>query len=64
MNLEAARLNQGLSLPDAAAQIGISRGTLVKAERGDSVHPRQAKLIADFYKVRVTDIWPVEEVAA
>jgi lambda repressor-like predicted transcriptional regulator len=60
VNLEEVRLNRGLSLRQAAEQIGIHRRTLDRAERGDSVHPGNAKLIADFYGVRVTDIWPVE----
>lgn len=60
MNIEAERLNRGLSVVEAAEQIGVSRGTLAKAERGAMVRPRQAKQIADFYGVQVTDIWSVE----
>jgi lambda repressor-like predicted transcriptional regulator len=41
--------------------MGLARGTLERAERGDSVHPGTAKVIADFYGVKVTDIWPVED---
>lgn len=64
MNLTAERLNRGLSLLDAATRIGVSRGTLARAERGLGVHPSSAKRIADFYDVQVTDIWPVEPKAA
>jgi transcriptional regulator with XRE-family HTH domain len=64
MNIEAARLDRGLSLSEAAALIGVSRGTLAKAERGEIVRPRQAKRIADFFEVAVTDLWPVEPKAA
>lgn len=60
VNLEVERLNRGLSTREAARQIGIARGTLERAERQDRVFPSSAKLIADFYGVRVTDIWPVE----
>lgn len=61
MNIEVERLNLGLSVPDAAVAIGVARGTLVKAERGEMPHPAQAKLIADFFGVKVTDIWPVAD---
>lgn len=60
MNLRAERLNRGLSPADAAAAIGVSRGTLVRAERGLMPQASQAKSIADFYGVLVTDLWPVE----
>ncbi len=61
MNLVGARLNKGLTQRQAAASIGINRGTLQAAESGDSVHPGNAKKIADFYGVKVTDIWPMPE---
>lgn len=64
MNIEAERLNRGLSVSDAATTIGVARGTLLKAERGEVVWPPLAKRIADFYGVRVTDIWPVEDRSA
>jgi len=64
VNLAAERLNRGLSLPKAAALIGVARGTLMRAERGEGVQAESAKRIADFYEVQVTDIWPVEERAA
>lgn len=61
MNLVAERLNRGMSPTEAAAEIGVSRGTLARAESGLQVQPSKAKLIADFYEVQVTDIWPVPE---
>ena len=61
MNLLAERLNRGLSQADAAEVIGVSRGTLDRAESGLSVQVANAKRIADFYGVQVTDIWPVAE---
>lgn len=64
MNIIEARLNKGLSRHQAAFQIGISRGTLIKAEEGVMPAPAQAKLIADFFGVRVTDIWPLEPTEA
>lgn len=65
INLKAERLNRGLSLTAAADEIDVPLNVLARAEAGDGrPHPRNAKLIADFYEVRVTDIWPVEEMAA
>lgn len=64
VNLEAERLNRGLSVRGAAKKIGIARGTLENAERGESIHPASAKQIADFYECLVTDIWPVADRSA
>lgn len=61
LNIVGERLNRGLSINAAAIEMGIARGSLVKAERGELPHPAVAKLIADFYGVLVTDIWPVED---
>lgn len=63
VNLKAERLNRGLSTRAAAEQIGISQAILLRAESGQGVWPAHAKLIADFFGVLVTDIWPVEEAA-
>lgn len=60
MNIEAERLNRGLSSRIAADQIGVDRRTLERAERGEGVNPAKAKLIADFYGVLVTDILPLK----
>ena len=60
MNLKAERLNRGLSTRDAAEKIGVSQAILMRAEDGRGVRPAHAKRIADFFGVRVTDIWPVE----
>jgi lambda repressor-like predicted transcriptional regulator len=66
VNLEAQRMDRGHSIRSAAAAMGVARATLERAERGQGVHPSSAKKIADFYEVKVTDIWPVasDEVAA
>lgn len=64
VNIVAERINRGLSLAQAAFEIGIARGTLVKAESGEMPSPANAKRIADFYGCKVTDIWPVPRVAA
>lgn len=62
-DLKAARLNKGLSLRAAAIRVGVDMHALWRAERGGSPSPATAKVIADFYGVQVTDIWPLEEPA-
>ena len=54
------RADAGLSLRGAARQMHLARATVERAERGETIHPSTAKVMADFYDVRVTDIWPVE----
>jgi hypothetical protein len=73
INIEAARLNLGLSLKAAGALIGIPDYVLRYAERdgepraagakqlGGRPRPSAAKKIADFYGVLVTDIWPLDD---
>lgn len=62
IDLRKERINRGLSGRQAAKEIGVEPDTLARAERGAGVpHPRNAKLIADFYGVKVTDLWPVGE---
>lgn len=64
MNLEAARLNKGMSLTEAASAIGISKTTLQRAEAGAMPRASVAKKIADFFGVTVTAIWPVADRSA
>lgn len=65
MNLKAERLNRGLGINDAADAIGVPFYVLRDAEtQGTQPRPAAAKRIADFYGVKVTDIWPVEEKSA
>lgn len=65
VNLKAERLNRGLSLPAASEAMDIPMNVIHRAESGDGrPHPANAKVIADFYGYKVTDIWPLEEVAA
>lgn len=64
IRLRTLRLNMGLSTRKAAIRIGIARETLERAERGEDVWPETAKKIADFYGLRVTDIWPVDPAPA
>lgn len=64
MNVAAERMNRGLSVAQAAAAMGVARGTLKRLEDGEPVHPASAKKVADFYGVQVTDIMPLEGQAA
>lgn len=64
LDLAAERLNRGLSASAAAAQIGVTQRVLLGAEQGRQPRPKHAKLIADFYGVHVTDIWPTHREAA
>jgi transcriptional regulator with XRE-family HTH domain len=64
INLTAERLNRGLTLREAAREIGIPPATLQRAESGDGIRPGSAFKVANFYGYRVTDIWPVEKAAA
>jgi transcriptional regulator with XRE-family HTH domain len=60
MNLRDERLNRGLSSRAAAEEIGVSQAVLLRAESGEGVRPVHAKRIADYYGVKVTDLWPFD----
>lgn len=65
ISLKAERLNRGLSIRQAAQEIGVTAPTLNRAESGEGgIHPGNAFKIASFYGYQVTQIWPVEEEAA
>lgn len=63
MNLRVERLNRGLTAKDCAAEIGVPDYVLRYAEEGGRPRPAAAKLIADYFGIRVTDQWPVEQAA-
>lgn len=61
VDLRELRINRGLSVTDAAREIGISRRTLGEVERGPRrPHASTAFKIANFYGYKVTEIWPLE----
>lgn len=63
--LRSARLDKGLTLRQAAMRIGLSWKTLQRAEVGLSQpHPGTAKKVADFYGLKVSDLWPVADRSA
>jgi DNA-binding XRE family transcriptional regulator len=60
--LKTSRLNRGMTIREMAAAIGIAHGTYERAERGDGLHPSTAKKIADHFHVKVSDLFPIEDV--
>jgi transcriptional regulator with XRE-family HTH domain len=63
-DLHAARVNGGDTVRSLAAKVGIDYRTLKRIEDGLPVHPAKAKLIADYFEVRVTDLLPADARAA
>jgi len=57
--LEVARRETGESISDAATRAGVSRDVLRRAERGQGVHPANAKRIADAFGLAVDDVLPI-----
>jgi DNA-binding XRE family transcriptional regulator len=65
VNLLAERKDRGLSQRAMADLVGVTRRVWAAAERGE-VEPRgtSARKIAEFFNVKVTDIWPAASVEA
>lgn len=64
MNLTAERLNRGLTVLAFAREIGIPEHVVRHAEKGNRPSPANALKIATYLGSQVTDIWPLEDVAA
>lgn len=63
VDIRELRLNKGLSVQEAAEEMGIPHQTLARAESGGSTpQPRNALKIASFYGYKVTEVWPLEPV--
>jgi lambda repressor-like predicted transcriptional regulator len=62
IDIVAERINRGLSTRDAAHEIGVSQAVVRRAEHRKGVRLPHAKRIADYYRVRVTDIWPLPDI--
>jgi transcriptional regulator with XRE-family HTH domain len=58
-NLQAARLNAGLSQRALAKKCKVSLSTIQGLEDGKGAHPRNAKKVADHFEVLVTDLMPL-----
>jgi transcriptional regulator with XRE-family HTH domain len=62
IDLRELRVNRGLSIEAAALEMEIETATLRRAELGVSKpQARNAFRIAQFYGLKVTDIWPLQK---
>jgi DNA-binding XRE family transcriptional regulator len=62
-DLRRARVNQGLSKAALARKVGIDRRVIIALEKGKSVHPANAKLVADYFGCETADLLPPKEAA-
>lgn len=62
--LYLARQELGESGREVARRIGVSKDVYYRAERGQSVHEANAKLIADAFGLTVSDVLGIERQAA
>lgn len=63
-DLRAARLNAGLSQRALAQKVDVPKNTIAALENGEGTyrpHPANAKRIADYFDIQVTDLMPAEE---
>jgi transcriptional regulator with XRE-family HTH domain len=60
-NLTVARLNKGLSIRGLADKVGVAEQTVRRLESGESIHPANAKKIADEFEVQVSDLLPIAD---
>lgn len=63
-DLTVARMNAGLSQRQLATKVGVGLETVRRLEAGAGAHPANAKKVADYFEVRVTDLMPIEREAA
>jgi transcriptional regulator with XRE-family HTH domain len=63
-DLLAARLNAGLTQRALAKDCGVSLTTIQRLEAGGSASPSNAKRVADYFGIQVTDLLPIERQAA
>lgn len=59
INLAEQRLNAGYSIKSLAAELGIHEHAIRRLEAGGSIHPANAKKIADKFGCKVTDLMPI-----
>lgn len=64
LNFERERLNRGLSQSKIAKEIGISKSAWGRLENGESVGPRNALKVAEYFDLTVTELWPIQSKAA
>jgi transcriptional regulator with XRE-family HTH domain len=56
-------MNAGLSQRALAEECGVSLTVVQRLENGATATPRNAKKVADYFEVQVTDLMPVKEAA-
>jgi transcriptional regulator with XRE-family HTH domain len=62
--LTTARLNRGFSIRALAREIDVPEQAVRRVEADERITPANAKKIADFFGVRVTDLPYFSEVTA
>jgi DNA-binding XRE family transcriptional regulator len=60
VDLVALRTERKLAPAEVAIAADVPLKTVLKAEAGAAIHPRNARRLADFYGVRVTAFYPRE----
>jgi transcriptional regulator with XRE-family HTH domain len=60
-DLKKARLDAGLSQRELAAATRAPLATIQGLEAGRGARPAHAKLVADFFDIKVTDLLPSED---
>lgn len=60
MNLTEARLNAGHSIRGLAAHLDVPEQSIRRLEEGKGVTPANAKKVADYFGLKVTDLLPVD----
>jgi transcriptional regulator with XRE-family HTH domain len=58
-----ARLNEGLTQRELAGKCGVSLTTIQRLEGDGGATPRNAKKVADYFGVQVTDLLPLKDAA-
>jgi DNA-binding XRE family transcriptional regulator len=64
-HIKQLREDAGLSVRELADIVDVEANAIYDIEKGATKRPQIAtkKAIADYFKLRVTEIWPVEEEA-
>lgn len=63
-DVKAERLNRGLTQRDLARECDVSLPTIQRLEGGATATPSNAKKVADFFGIKVTDLPGFAEMAA
>jgi ribosome-binding protein aMBF1 (putative translation factor) len=60
VDLERERINRGHSIRSLARELELSEQIIRRLESGETVRPANAKKVADFFGVKVTDLMPLD----